>query len=172
MHPITRLSAAEYTARVPDLADLLLDAVAGGHSLGFVEPFERGAALDWWRARTPAVADGSLLVWACPGPRGVDGTVGLALESKPNGRHRAEVVKLMVHRDARGRGLGRALLATAERAAAELGAGLLLLDTETGSVAESLYTTAGWTRYGVVPDYASDPSGALRDCSFFYKRLR
>ncbi|GAA0343965.1 hypothetical protein GCM10010151_37050 [Actinoallomurus spadix] len=105
MHAIARLSAAEFTARTPDLADLLLDAVAGGHSLGFVRPFGRGAALDWWRARTAAVADGSLLVWACPGPRGLDGTVGLAVESKPNGRHRAEVVKLMVHRDARGRGL-------------------------------------------------------------------
>ncbi|MEV5753116.1 GNAT family N-acetyltransferase [Actinoallomurus sp. NPDC052308] len=168
---IIRLSAAEFTAHVPDLAELLLDAVAGGHSLGFVDPFERGAALDFWRARTPAVADGNLLVWACRGPQGLEGTVSLAVERKPNGRHRAEVVKLMVHRAARGRGLGRALLTTAERSAAALGATLLLLDTETGSVAESLYVAAGWTRYGIVPDYAVDPSGALRDCSFFYKRL-
>lgn len=171
MHGITRLSAAEFAARVPELADLLLDAVAGGHSLGFVNPLQRGSALAWWRARSPAVADGSLLVWACRGPRGVDGTVSLALDPKPNGRHRAEVVKLMVHRDARGRGLGRALLRAAEQAAAEAGATLLLLDTETGGVAESLYLGAGWSRYGIVPDYAADPSGVLRDCSFFYKRL-
>ncbi|MFL6056537.1 MAG: GatB/YqeY domain-containing protein [Actinoallomurus sp.] len=171
VYAITRLSAADFAARVPELADLLLDAVAGGHSLGFVDPFAHGAALAWWEARSPAVADGSLLVWACRGPRSVDGTVSLALEPEPNGRHRAEVVKLMVRRDARGRGLGRALLATAEQAAAELGAALLLLDTETGSVAESLYLGAGWSRYGIVPEYAADPSGVLRDCSFFYKRL-
>jgi GNAT superfamily N-acetyltransferase len=170
-YAITRLSAADFAVGMPDLADLLLDAVDGGHSLGFVAPFESAAALAWWEARKPAVADGSLLVWICRGPRGAEGTVSLALEPKPNGRHRAEVVKLMVHRDARGRGLGRALLATAEQAAAERGATLLLLDTETGSVAESLYLGAGWSRYGIVPDYAADPSGVLRDCSFFYKSL-
>ena len=46
-----------------------------------------------------------------------------------------------------------------------------VLDTETGSAADHLYRSAGWTRYGIVPGYASDPAGALRDCSFYYKRL-
>ncbi|GAA4622134.1 GNAT family N-acetyltransferase [Actinoallomurus vinaceus] len=168
---ITRLSPAAFAAAVTDLAELLADVVSDGHSLGFLTPFDRSEAVAWWEARGPAVADGSLLVWVSRGPRGVDGTVGLALEPKPNGRHRAEVVKLMVRRDARGRGLGRALLTTAERAAAQAGATLLLLDTETGSAAEDLYHATGWIRYGIVPDYAADPAGALRDCSFFYKRV-
>jgi ribosomal protein S18 acetylase RimI-like enzyme len=76
-----------------------------------------------------------------------------------------------VHRRARGRGLGRELLATAERAAAAHGLTLLLLDTETGSAADHLYRAAGWTCYGVVPGYAADPHGTPRDCSFFYKEL-
>jgi hypothetical protein len=46
-----------------------------------------------------------------------------------------------------------------------------MLDTETGSVADTLYERAGWTRYGVVPAYAADPSGVPRPCSFFYKPL-
>jgi ribosomal protein S18 acetylase RimI-like enzyme len=117
------------------------------------------------------VADGSLTVWVAHGPDGITGTVSLALERKPNGRHRAEIVKLMVHREARGQGLARALLTTAEQAAARAGATLLLLDTETDSAAERLYRTAGWTRYGIVPDYAADPDGSLQDCSFYYKRL-
>ncbi|GAA2474335.1 GNAT family N-acetyltransferase [Streptomyces thermolineatus] len=175
MHTITRLSADEFRAGVEGLAGVLADTVAGGSSVGFLSPFDRDAAAAWWRTRQPAVDDGSLVVWAAHGPGGVadgiTGTVGLALEPKPNGRHRAEIVKLMVHRDARGRGLGRALLATAEQAAARAGAGLLLLDTETGSTAERLYLASGWTRYGVVPGYATDPAGALRDCSFFYKQL-
>ncbi|MCD0481102.1 GNAT family N-acetyltransferase [Streptacidiphilus sp. ASG 303] len=171
MHAIDRLSADGFRSSVPDLAVLLADAVASGSSLGFLAPFGPDAAAAWWRTRLDAVADGSLAVWAARGTGGVLGTVGLALEEKPNGRHRAEVVKLMVRSDARGLGLGRALLATAERAAARAGAGLLLLDTETGSPAEHLYLAAGWTRYGVVPAYAADPAGVLRDCSFFYKRL-
>ncbi|MBG0815460.1 GNAT family N-acetyltransferase [Planomonospora sp. ID82291] len=170
-HTITRLSAEEFRDSVRELAGLLADAVDGGSSLGFLAPLDRDAAAVWWRDREPAVADGSLAVWVSRGAGGVDGTVGLAFEGRANGRNRAEVVKLMVHRRARGRGLGRGLLAAAERAAAEAGATLLLLDTETGSAADHLYGAAGWTRYGVVPDYAADPAGSLRDCSFYYKRI-
>ncbi|MET7303996.1 GNAT family N-acetyltransferase [Embleya sp. NPDC005575] len=156
---------------VQGLAHLLADIVTDGSSLGFVAPFDATAAASWWRGRESAVADGSLSVWIARGADGIAGTVSLALEHKPNGRHRAEVVKLMVHRDARGHGLGRTLLATAERAAARAGATLLLLDTETESTADHLYRAAGWIRYGVVPRYAADPAGALRDCSFYYKQL-
>ncbi|MBG0833141.1 GNAT family N-acetyltransferase [Planomonospora sp. ID67723] len=170
-HTITRLSAGDFRDNVKELAELLADAVDGGASLGFLASLDRSSAADWWHTRAPAVADGSLVVWVSRGPEGVNGTVSLAFEGKANGRHRAEVVKLMVHRHARGRGVGRDLLTAAERAAVQAGVSLLLLDTETGSHAESLYGSAGWTRYGVVPDYAADPAGRLRDCSFFYKRL-
>jgi ribosomal protein S18 acetylase RimI-like enzyme len=171
LHTITRLSADDFRDRVKSLADILADAVAGGSSLGFLAPFDQRAAAAWWRAQQPAVDDGSLVVWVAHGADGITGTVSLALERKPNGRHRAEIVKVVVHRDARGRGVARALLAVAEHAAARAGASLLLLDTETGSAAEHLYRTAGWTRYGIVPGYATDPAGALKDCSFYYKQL-
>ncbi|MGW6500159.1 GNAT family N-acetyltransferase [Nonomuraea angiospora] len=179
MSAIERLTAEGFDAGVKELAGLLVDAVDSGASVGFVAPFGQEEAAAWWRSQAPAVADGSLLVWVCRdgsavtgpviGP--VVGTVSLALAGKPNARHRAEIVKLMVHRDARGRGLSRALLATAEQAALDAGADLLLLDTETGSTAEHVYRTGGWTRYGIVPDYAGSPDGTLQDCSFFYKRL-
>ncbi|GII96123.1 GNAT family N-acetyltransferase [Sinosporangium siamense] len=171
MHTITRLHPHEFRASVGGLADLFADAVEGGASLGFVAPFGRKEAAAWWRGQEAAVAAGTLLVWASHDGHRVTGVVGLTLSPKPNGRHRGEIVKLMVHRAARGRGLGRALLSTAERAAAEGGVSLLLLDTETGSVADRLYGAAGWTRYGVVPAYAADPGGVLRDCSFYYKQL-
>ncbi|HYN94710.1 MAG TPA: GNAT family N-acetyltransferase [Pilimelia sp.] len=164
---ITRLSAADFAGSVAGLADLLTAVVASGASLGFRAPFGRDEAAAWWRAQEPAVVAGRLTVWVA----GHAGTVSLVREAKPNGRHRGEVVKLMVHPDARGRGLGRALLRTAERAAAQAGATLLLLDTETGSAADRLYLAAGWIRYGIVPDYAADPGGSLRDCSFYYKAL-
>lgn len=171
MYTVTRLSADDFREDVTGLAELLTDTVAGGSSLGFLSPFDRDSAVAWWRTRQPAVADGSLAIWVTRGPAGIAGTVSLALERKPNGRHRAEVLKLMVHRDSRGRGLGRTLLATAEHAAVRAGATLLILDTESGSAAEHLYRAAGWTRFGIVPGYAADPAGRLQDCSFFYKQL-
>jgi ribosomal protein S18 acetylase RimI-like enzyme len=97
--------------------------------------------------------------------------VSLALPDKPNSRHRAELVKLMVSREARGRGVGRGLLATAEEAAAAAGLTLLHLDTETGSPAEHLYRSAGWTRAGTIPDYAADPGGELRPTTLYFKRV-
>ncbi|WP_426503918.1 GNAT family N-acetyltransferase [Dactylosporangium sp. McL0621] len=172
MPTITRLTPRAYPGRVDALAEILADAVAHGASVGFRAPFGPGDAAAWWRTREAAVRDGALHVWLAEDNGAVIGTVSLALEPKPNGRHRAEVLKLMVHSRERGRGLGRALLATAEAAAAGAGAGLLLLDTVTGSPAERLYETAGWTRYGIVPEYATDPAGTLEDCSFFFKRLR
>ncbi|MGI5242597.1 N-acetyltransferase family protein [Dactylosporangium sp. CA-139066] len=171
MPTITRLTPPAFPAHVDNLAEVLADAVRAGASVGFRTPFATADAAAWWRTRRPAVEDGTLVVWTASDATGVVGTVSLSLESKPNGRHRAEVVKLMVHSRSRGRGLGRALLTTAEQAAASAGATLLLLDTATGSPAERLYESAGWTRYGIVPGYATDPSGRPEPCSFFYKQL-
>jgi ribosomal protein S18 acetylase RimI-like enzyme len=166
-----RLDAAGLLARVEEFAGLLLDTVHGGASVGFLATLDREEAVGWWRGRAAEVAAGRLAVWAAHDGDRVVGTVGLAFPDKPNSRHRAELVTLMVHRDARGRGLGRALLATAERAAAACGVTLLHLDTETDSPAEHLYRTAGWTRAGVIPDYAADPAGALRPTTLYYRRL-
>ncbi|MGW4801916.1 GNAT family N-acetyltransferase [Nonomuraea sp. NPDC004297] len=171
MHTVTRLPAGEFEPRVAELAGLLADAVDDGASVGFVTPFGHEAAAAWWREQAPAVATGRQLVWVCHVDGVLAGTVSLVLAGRANALHRAEVIKLMVHRDARGRGLARALLAAAEQAASEAGVTLLLLDTETGSAAEYVYLSGGWTRYGIVPGYAAAPDGVLRDCSFFYKRL-
>jgi hypothetical protein len=59
----------------------------------------------------------------------------------------------------------------AEEAALAVGRTLLVLDTVTGGEAERLYAQLGWTRVGVVPDYALWPDGRLCDTTFFYKRL-
>ncbi len=55
--------------------------------------------------------------------------------------------------------------------AAADGITLLHLDTETGSPAEYLYRTSGWTAVGAIPDYAANPGGALRPTTIYYKRL-
>ncbi|MET7656212.1 MULTISPECIES: GNAT family N-acetyltransferase [unclassified Streptomyces] len=168
---VTRLDAPQLYEHAAELADLLVDAVDGGASLGFLAPLDRTQAAAWWRERAAGVAAGRLAVWAAQAGGRVVGTVGLAFPDKPNSRHRAELVKLMVHRDVRGKGLGRALLAAAERTAAAIGVTLLHLDTETDSPAEHLYRDAGWTRAGVIPDYAASPAGILRATTLYYKHI-
>ncbi|MFD7687674.1 GNAT family N-acetyltransferase [Streptomyces sp. NPDC059781] len=166
-----RLDAARLDRLAPSLAELLADTVDGGASVGFLAPLDRAEAVAWWKERATAVAAGRLAVWVAYEESGrVLGTVSLALPDKPNSAHRAELVKLMVHRAARGRGLGRRLLAVAEEAAAARGVTLLHLDTETGSPAEHLYRSSGWIPVGAIPDYAADPAGVLRPTTIYYKR--
>ncbi|WDV55903.1 GNAT family N-acetyltransferase [Streptomyces coeruleorubidus] len=166
-----RLDDTQLLRSAAALADLLTDTVNGGASVGFLAPLDRAEALAWWEERAVDVAAGRLAVWAAHDGERVLGTVSLAFPGKPNSRHRAELVKLMVHRDARGRGLGRRLLATAEGAATEAGVTLLHLDTETGSPAEQLYRSAGWTAIGAIPDYAASPGGELRPTTIYYKHV-
>ncbi|WP_337191987.1 GNAT family N-acetyltransferase [Streptomyces sp. HUCO-GS316] len=168
---VTRLDDAQLRTHVNELAALLVDTVDSGASVGFLAPLDHAEAAAWWTGRADAVAAGQFAVWAAhDGPR-VIGTVSLAFTGQPNGGHRAELVKLMVHRDARGRGLGSRLLATAEEAAVAAEITLLHLDTETDSAAEHLYRSAGWTRAGVIPDYAADPAGTLRPTTLYYKHV-
>jgi GNAT superfamily N-acetyltransferase len=168
---VSRVEGARLAASVEGLADLLVDTVHGGASVGFLAPLDRAAAVAWWQERVAAAEAGQLAVWTAHDGDRIVGTVGLAFPDKPNSRHRAELVKLMVHRDARGQGLGRTLVTTAEEAAVGAGVTLLHLDTETDSPAEHLYRSSGWIRAGVIPDYAASPAGVLRPTTLYYKHV-
>ena len=62
-------------------------------------------------------------------------------------------------------------MAEAEREARAEGKTLLVLDTVTGSTAERLYDRLGWTRIGVVPNFALYPDGRPCDATIFWKKL-
>ncbi|TVT52330.1 GNAT family N-acetyltransferase [Amycolatopsis rhizosphaerae] len=171
MPAITPLDAEELPETAPGLARLLIDSVDGGASVGFFAPLDFTTALRWWLALEAPLRDGSARIWLARQEDRVVGTIGLRLTGYPTGRHRAEVSKLLVHRDVRGQGLGRTLLAHAEREALAQELTLLFLDTETGSVAENLYRRSGWTPVGTIPDFAHDPRGALSPTTIFYKHL-
>ncbi|MEV8589221.1 GNAT family N-acetyltransferase [Streptomyces sp. NPDC051180] len=154
------------------LAELLVDAVDGGASVGFLAPLDIAEAAAWWSRAADEAAEGVRDVLVAHGPDGrPSGVVTLVRTTTANGRHRGEIARLLVHRSARGRGLGRRLLAAAEAHAAATGLSLLVLDTQTDSPAERLYRAAGWTAAGTVPDFAADPTGVLRPTTLYYKRL-
>ncbi|MFF8277891.1 GNAT family N-acetyltransferase [Streptomyces lateritius] len=170
---VERLDPAGIRAHAADgLAALLVDAVDGGASLGFLAPLEPVEAASWWREVADEAERGVREVWAAYGTGDeILGAVTLVRTDKPNGRHRGEIARLIVHRAARGQGLGARLLATAESHAVAQGLTLLILDTQTDSPAEGLYRKAGWTPAGVIPDFAADPAGTLRPTTLYYKQL-
>ncbi len=101
------------------------------------------------------------------------GTAHLAFPWQPNGNHRAEVQKVLVHTCARKRGLGTALMVAIEAEARAIGRSLLFLDTERTSAGERLYEKVGYTRVGVIPKYALNFDGSeLIDTVVYYKILK
>jgi ribosomal protein S18 acetylase RimI-like enzyme len=97
--------------------------------------------------------------------------VQLDLSTRANGRHRAEVIRLLVHRRARRRGLGRALMEAVEAEARRRERTTLVLDTRAGDPSEALYQSLGWQRAGVIPRYARSANGAFDASAFYYKLL-
>jgi GNAT superfamily N-acetyltransferase len=169
---VARLDGAGATAAAAELADLLIDAVAGGASVGFVGPLAAGEARRFWDAVARRAGTGATVLLAARHPDGtILGTVQLDLDTFPNQAHRATVGKLLVHTRARRRGVGSLLMAHAEREARAAGRSLLTLDTVEGSDAQRLYERDGWTRAGAIPDYARDGHGALCATVYYWKRL-
>ncbi len=163
--------ASSLDGLIDGLADLLADAVDSGASVGFVAPFGPRDAAIWWRSISTDIENGRLILLVAREADRIVGTVQLQLAPLPNARHRAEVAKLLVHRDVRRRGIARMLLAAIERVARREGRTLLVLDTISGSEADRLYRTLGWTPVGSVPNYAAMPDGALAATTYFYREL-
>ena len=167
---IERLDGVAVAAAEDELAALIVDAVQSGASVGFARPPTDAEARAWVAGVAADVEAGRAVVLVARRPDAICGTVQLQFASSQNGRHRAEVAKLMVHRTARSRGIGTLLMTAVEAAAKSAGLRTLMLDTETGSAAERLYQKLGWLLVGVVPEYAASPAGGLRPTSF-YSRL-
>jgi len=156
---------------IQQLADLLMDAVASGASIGFMPPLTESEALNYWRSVIAAMRDRSRVLLVAADGVLIQGSVQIGLEMRANGNHRAEAMKLFVHRRARRQGLARALMAAVESTARQIGRTLVLMDTRTGGGAEKMCEALGYVRFGEVPDYARNADGLLHATSFFYKQL-
>jgi GNAT superfamily N-acetyltransferase len=153
------------------LAELLLDSVAGGASIGFMASVTKPEAELFFDKVLTAVERDERILLAAFVDSNLQGTVQIVPSMMPNQPHRADISKLMVHRSVRGKGVASMLMRHAEESARAAGKSVLVLDTCTGTDAERLYLRLGWTRAGIVPQYALFPDGSSCDTVIFWKRL-
>ena len=168
---IVSLDAPVAERELDQLASVLVDCVEGGASVSFMAPFPQDQALAFFRKVEGSVASGDTVLLAARLAGKIVGTVQLGLDTPPNQPHRADIKKLLVHRSARGHGVGAALMARAEEEARRRGRWLLVLDTVPGENGHRLYLREGWIQTGLVPDYAPFPDGRPCDTAIMWKRL-
>jgi GNAT superfamily N-acetyltransferase len=168
---IRSLDGREAAEAAPALADILLDCVAGGASVSFMADMTRAEAEAFFRGCAEAVARGERRLIVAEDEAGLAGTVQLITAMPPNQPHRGEIAKMLVHRRARGRGIGAALMRAAEAEARAAGKTVLTLDTVTDSDGFRLYRRLGWTIAGEIPDFALWPDGRLCPTTYMWKRV-
>ena len=157
-------------AELAALAELLVDCVEGGASVSFMAPLSVERAVEFWRGVAASVARGERELLVAEDASGICGTVQVVLDLPENQPHRADVSKMLVHRRARRRGVGAALMRAAEEAAREHGRTVLVLDTASDD-ARRLYERLGWVRVGDIPAYALLPDGRPCATTYYFRAL-
>jgi len=168
---IDSLSATQAQPLLASLCEVLHGCVADGASVGFIDADDRAVMARFWQDKIYSLASGDnqlLVAWQAGE---IVATVMLGFSSMPNGRHRAEISKLLVHPRARRQGIARRLMLRAEQLAQQQGKTLLVLDTRSGDVASALYLSLGWQVAGSIPYYAESTAGELDATTVMYKRL-
>lgn len=169
---IVKLTADDVQRHVSDFIELLQDSVNGGASVGFIAPLDAQDAADYWSHVIDNMRANELDLLAAIEGNKVIGSVQLAPVPKANGRHRADVQKLLVHSQWRRQKIGEQLMHAIEAHALTLGRWLLILDTERGSGAQYLYEKLGYIQSGIIPQYVTGNAGEYLDTVVFYKMLK
>lgn len=162
----------------PDLLGYkaLRDAMLAGHPEAFTSDAEAESRRDIasYRSRLAGGCNGGTLftLLALDGSR-VIGALTCEREPRRKVQHLAHLVGMMVADTHRGRGIGRALLAstlTRLRATAGL-AQVTLSVTSSNRAAVGLYESMGFTRYGRLTDAIRLPDGRQLDKDLMLLRL-
>ncbi|MEX0278351.1 MAG: N-acetyltransferase family protein [Ruegeria sp.] len=170
---ITRLSTSTFDSAVEDLTGILHGCVHTGASIGFILPFSQADARRYWvTSIRPGLETGALDLFAAYSGGRICGTVQLIPAQMPNQPHRADVAKLLVHPDARRKGLGRALMDALQARATELNRTTLVLDTRSTDPSRILYQNLGFEIAGEIPNYCRNPfDDRLEPTTYMYKNL-
>ncbi|MEK8198170.1 GNAT family N-acetyltransferase [Lysinibacillus sp. FSL M8-0134] len=149
------------------LSELLKTVVDEGASLGFLPPLAQEQALTYWQT----VLAPDVIFFIAKINQTVAGSIQLHLMTKPNGRHRAEICKLMTHPDFRRHGIGRALMQIAEERAKQENRSLIVLDTREGDPSNQLYKSLDYQEVGKIPAYTISSKGELETTVIYYKLI-
>jgi ribosomal protein S18 acetylase RimI-like enzyme len=152
---------------INQLSELLVMVVEGGASIGFLPPMKLSDAEGYWEN----LLGPEVILFIAKIGEEIVGSVQLHLCTKQNGKHRAEIGKLMTNPNFRRRGIGRVLMQAAEERAKQEGITLLILDTREGDPSNNLYHAKGYIESGQIPNYAKSANGELHTTVFYYKIL-
>ena len=153
------------------LSELLIEAVANGGSVSFMDPLPPETAGKFWENALAAAARGERIILGAYDGNVLVGTLTLVLDLAQNQPHRAELVKMITRVSHRNRGIATALLRECERLARGRSRTLLVLDTASDGGAAPLYESVGFKLAGEIPDYALKPQGGLTGTKFYWKNL-
>lgn len=170
---ISQMTSKTLERDLNDLTDILHACVHAGASVGFILPFNRDAAAQFWTDRVfPTLRSGGTVMFAAQAGNKIVGTVQLGLDLLPNQPHRADVAKLLVHPNHQRQGIARLLMARLETHARQLNKTLLVLDTRSGDTAQDLYTSLGFQVAGEIPGYCRNPFRDVYEATtYMYKPL-
>jgi acetyltransferase len=174
VHTIEPLQLPVSARDFEGLCGLLADAIENGASVGFMKPIVNDEIAAYWRRVIADMVDGNRLIWVARNgaAAAIIGSAQLSIETRSNGRHRAEVQKVIVLARCRRRGLATELMAGVENAARMRRLTLLFLDTSVGpGGACAFYEGLGYSRAGGIPGYALDPDGTPAPNAIYYKVL-
>ena len=165
------LSPDAIAATAPTLGAILADCTETGASVGFLRGLTHERAALFWRDVAAKARDDGRAVIVAEADDVILGVVQVVPAGPENQPHRADVSKMLVSSSARRRGVGAALMEAAHEAARDMGKTMLVLDTQEHSDAERLYQRMGWTRAGVLPDYAIGGEGVPIATVLYWKRI-
>jgi GNAT superfamily N-acetyltransferase len=122
----------------------------------FTPPLHHTKIQNWWQERSAAVSRGTSTIFLAFAPwaeelhvagaeKHLAGFVYLDVAGWESGPYRGEVQKLLVSPKYRNRGVARALMGALEGYAKAREVWLMMLSTESGSPAESVYLKFGYT---------------------------
>lgn len=140
-------------------------------ALGALDTMGRGALERWYHGVVAGLDDRDRIFVVAEEEDRLRGMAQLVFSGATNAEHRAEVQRVGVAADARGRGIGRSLMAAVEEVAGEHRITLLWLTTHDGTDACVFYEAIGYTKLGVMPNYSRRPDGMLWPGAFYFKDL-
>lgn len=140
-------------------------------ALGALDSMGRGALKRSYRDVVASLDDRKRLLVVGEEEGQIVGMAQLAFSRATNADHRAEVQRVAVASNARGRGIGRQLMAAVENAARDSGITLLWLTTHEGTDACVFYEAIGYSKMGTMPKYSRRPDGTLWPGAFYFKEL-